>query len=385
MCAWLQDLRPESSLLQQNTIRNSVVATCLAIARANHLPMSHNTYTIASALCKSGALEHYTLELASMRSMELRKRADYDGSDRVIQDVMNTSISGIRSKYWLSQLYLSMAENRILQNDYAAAEQWAHRVDVPDRPECESPMLWRLLEQKWMFLGRLFRYGGKFSDAKDVLKLCLDNRRLSGRNVTTVLRQLADIYLELDQPQEAKALLQPYLAKYEDQGAVWTSYYRLLLSYADADIMIGNLEDAQQMLHRIENHFRRRKPISPTEQLDHVRSAISSMRIALSRSDWVEGVQRATAALGLTNYPSFTENNCYKGYIHAARAACCSHLAASDIELAKQRVLEPRHYMAGIGTYDRSQTLRCLQSGLELSRSIREIPLGRSEPWTVTL
>lgn len=236
--------------------------------------------------------------------------------------------------------------------------------DQPEERECVSPILWQLLEQKWMVLGRLYRYGGRFSDGNNVLKLCLGIRGLSFRNIAVVLRQLADIHLELNEPHDAKTLLEPHLAELRRLGAGCRSYYRLLLSYADADILTENFENAQKMLDQVEDHFRRLVPVTPTEQLDHVHSAISLMRIALCTGDWLEGVRRATTALELTSYPSFLKNNYYKGYIHAARAACCSHLVAKDIDLAKQRVLEPRYYIAGLGTFDRTRIRRCLDNGL---------------------
>lgn len=81
-------------------MREIVVATCLAVTKANNLSTSHDAYALASALCESGVPQHYTLALAKLRSSELRKHAEYDESDRIIQEALHKASSGVHSRYW---------------------------------------------------------------------------------------------------------------------------------------------------------------------------------------------------------------------------------------------------------------------------------------------
>ena len=170
-----------------------------------------------------------------------------------------------------------------------------------------------------------------------------------------VARQLADIQVELGEIESAKTLLHHHLAILQQKRRQDTiPYTRLLLSYADAELRLGQFDSAEARLEEVRTRFEAHSITTQTDQLDHVRALIACTRISLHKHRWPEEIERSTAALRLANqYEFLTATNYYKGYLHKVRAISHLQLAQADMEAATECVRQPRHYMAGVGTYDR--------------------------------
>lgn len=89
------------------------------------------------------------------------------------------------------------------------------------------------------------------------------------------------------------------------------------------------------------------------------------MRISVHQGQWSEVLEWSTKALQLADrYTCFTANNHYKGYIRKVRAVSYLQLAQADTDAASKCVLEPRHCMTGIGTYDKVKAHTELRNAL---------------------
>ncbi|OQN95209.1 hypothetical protein B0A48_18747 [Cryoendolithus antarcticus] len=268
----------------------------------------------------------------------------------------------------LGHFNLSLAENAIMQNDYKLAEDRVMQADLSE-----------------------LTVDGNFEKAKEALEPCLQYfEHLPKDKIHYVVRQLADVLIELGNPEEAMALLQKHLSKLHAQGKMDTiAYNRLSLSFADAEILLGQHEAAQTRLEKVKHWFDLHSPANHTEQLDHVRALIASMRIAVRDMEWEMVQEHSEKALHLASeYSSFSPNNYHKGYIYQARVASHAQIArmhleraASDAETvgtqfesaithtqvaithfrganadlreAERCAQSHGHFMPGIGTYDR--------------------------------
>lgn len=298
------------------------------------------------------------LEVVKAQSIFLRRQERYKESGELIESALQTpNPPDARTHCAIGQLQLSEAENAILQNDFERATALTDAVSLT-MPECktvDSPLMQYLRLQLWTLKGRLYRYTGNFEQAAEALEICLGLRHFSsGLNEYGVVRQLADSYMELEDPGKAELLLEEYLKtmrKEYMQGS--RSYHRLSLSKADAYLAMGRLSEAQTILEEVRQSFVQAPPKSQTDQLDHVRAILGSMRKAMYEEAWSQVRDRADQAVELAQrYSCFTETNYYKGYALRARATALLHLARIDMESAQSCVRSPRHFMVGLGTYD---------------------------------
>ncbi|KAK3617364.1 hypothetical protein LTR56_025330 [Elasticomyces elasticus] len=383
LLSWFDYLQQQAGRTLDINTRENLIETCVATAKVTASHSSQKALVLAQELYDQDVPSSFLLAIAKVQSVALRRQERYAESDQAIEAAMcGVGPKDVRTTCLIGQLHLSLAENAILRNQYDDAIRWVEEIDLtipPGTHDQVSPLVWQLCEHKWIVTGRIYRFQGRFEDAIKVLRPCLGARRLSSAsNIHHIVRQLADAYVELDQPARAKALLDEYLAQILQQGKQHSRpYNRLLLSYADAQIALGRYVDAQALLDEIGQSFERASPSSQTDQLDHVRTAIGMMRIAMHKGAWIQVTERSMEALRLTEvYSSFTPSNYYKGYIRSVRAASYIHLACVDVEAAEQCVPGPRHFMTGIGTYDREKAHLYLRTGLQRCALIDKVPLS---------
>ncbi|KAK3614186.1 hypothetical protein LTR56_027416 [Elasticomyces elasticus] len=383
LLSWFDYLQQQAVRTVDVNTRKALIETCVATSKVTVSHSSQKALVLAHKLCNQDVSPSFLLAIAKMQSVALRRQDRYAESDQAIKEAMCGVVpKDVRTTCLIGQLYLSLAENEILRNQYDSAIRWIEKIDLtsPSRAQYQvSPLVWQLYEHKWIATGRIYRFQGRFEDAIKVLEPCLGVRRhLPASNTHHVVRQLADVYVELGQPAHAKSLLDKSLGQILQEGKQHSrSYNKLLLSYADAEIASDLPDDAQLLLDKIGQSFEHTKPSTPTDQLDHVRTVIGMTRIAMHKSDWIQVTKLSTEALRLTDiYSSFTPNNYYKGYIRKVQAASHLHLACADMEAAEQCVREPRHFMAGIGTYDLEKANLCLRAGLQSCASMDKVPLS---------
>lgn len=378
LISWFKCLLERPDVLDSVPSRDDLTAVCIAILKGDDLGLSHEAVLLLERLRVSEISVPSTLATANVQSTMLRRELRYDDSDRVVQK----AISGFHEKfhenniyesYLLGQLYLSLAENSILRNEHTSALEWLNKINLStEKDPGKVPILmWRLFEQKWTTMGRTHRFIGDFHKAKEVLKPCLGVRQyLASNKVINIVRQLADVYVELGDFDSVRTLLDYHLELLQQEGREKSKpYHRLLLSYADADLRMGRFGSAQARLDDVKSWFEAHPPNTQTDQLDHVRALIACMRIKLHEGRWSEVLERSTVALQMADhYTSFTATNHYKGYIRKVRAASYLQLAQADMQAASKCVREPRHYMPGVGTYDR------VNAQTELRRALGNFP-----------
>lgn len=315
--------------------------------------------SILERLCGPAATLSSRMVVANAQSTMLRRKEQYADSDRILQNaISNTKDDTVYHVYLSGQLYLSLVENSILRNDHATALKWLDKINLPAQgsPGQVPVLMWRLFERKWTTMGRIYRFTGCFREAKDVLEPCIGaHQNLPAHNVINIVRQLADVLIELGESDNAMGLLDYHLKLLQQEGKEESKFCnKLLLSYADAELRMGRYESAQARLNDIRKWFDVRSPSNQTDQLDHVRTLMVHMRIFVYQGQWPEVLEWSTKALQLADqYTCFTANNHYKGYIRKVRAISLLNLAQADMDAASKCVQEPRHYMTGIGTYDK--------------------------------
>lgn len=337
----------------------NLTAACLAILRHDGSNATREAVLLLGQLRTLEISVPSRLGIAVAQSALLRRQLRYDDSDDVIMEaLLEINDNNALQIYFLGQSYLSLAENSILRNEHTTALERLNKIHLSTEkgPRNIPSLLWRLFEQKWTTMGRIHRYMGDFEKAKDALKPCIGLRQHLGSNKLVIVgRQLADIHVELGEIESAKTLLHHHLAILQQKRKQDTiPYTRLLLSYADAELRLGQFDSAEARLEEVRTRFEAHSITTQTDQLDHVRALIACTRISLHKHKWPEVIERSTAALRLANqYECFTATNYYKGYLHKVRAISHLQLARADMETATECVRQPRHYMTGVGTYDR--------------------------------
>jgi hypothetical protein len=359
LTSWFKCLLERPDILGLMSSYDDLIAACIVTSKNDALDLSHEADLLLERLCVLEVSAPSRLAIAVAQSAMLRKELRYDDSDHVVQEtLLNVGGDNVYQDYLSGQLYLSLVENSILRNEHTTALEWLDNINLSTEEDREKipTLMWRLFEQKWTTMGRIHRFIGNFQKAKEVLKPCLGIRHhLASNKVTAIVRQLADVYIELGEFEDLRTLLDYHLELLHQKGRQRSKpYNRLVLSYADAEVRMGQFGSAQARLDDVRSWFEAHPPKTQTDQLDHVRACIACMRIKIHEGRWSEVLEWSTAALQLADrYTSFTATNHYKGYIRKVRAASHLQLAQADMQAASKCVCEPRHYMPGVGTYDR--------------------------------
>jgi tetratricopeptide (TPR) repeat protein len=359
----------------------NLTAACVAILRHDGLNATREAVLLLGHLRTLEVSVPSRLGIAVSQSALLRRQLKYDDSDDVIKEaLLEINDNNALQIYLLGQLYLSLVENSILRNEHTTALKWLNKIHLPmeESPENIPALMWRLFEQKWTTMGRIHRFMGDFKKAKDVLEPCIGLRQyLASNKLVIIARQLADVYVELGEIESAKMLLDHHLAVLQQKRRQDTiPYAKLLLSYADAELRLGQFDSAEARLEEVRTRFEAHSLTTQTDQLDHVRALIACTRISLHKHKWSEVLEQSTTALRLANqYECFTATNHYKGYIHKVRAISHLQLAQADMQAATECVCEPRHYMTGVGTFDRAKAHGELAEALARCMSFDQMSL----------
>ncbi|KAL2361272.1 hypothetical protein RJZ56_005848 [Blastomyces dermatitidis] len=151
------------------------------------------------------------MAIAFQKSVCLRSIDDHDGSDIVIQDILEEIPKGsadIRVHCGYGCLQLSWAENAILCEEFGIGKQclgsWEPRLESSSA--LSSGLELRVVRLKTTALSRLLRYEGQFEDACDPLKQCLEMTQ-RGASCYHIMHHLADVYCELRDPESAEKLV----------------------------------------------------------------------------------------------------------------------------------------------------------------------------------
>lgn len=277
-----------------------------------------------------------------MQSILFRRQGKYVLSDQTLLGALEGIICPtVRTACLVGELRLSLAENSILRNEYVRAEAIVDGIETIDNTHL---LVTRLLERKWTAKARIFRFMGKFAAAVDPLRSYLGVRRTFSRSSHChVVRVLANVYVELQRFASAEQPLDCCLSGMSNsQKTHPRAYNRLLLSKADIEIAQSRYNAAEKTLHQVASSFKIRPPVTQTDQLDHVRTAIAALRIMMHTGQWTKAQTSSTQAFELTeSYTSFTKTNYYKGYITQINAMSRVRLAAADFRATASYVQSP--------------------------------------------
>ncbi|KAK4552389.1 hypothetical protein LTR86_010403 [Recurvomyces mirabilis] len=304
---------------------------------------------------------HLDLMFTKVRSVMLRQRCLYLESDRILQQkIKTTELCDVRTTCQVSQLYLSMAENAILQNQFRKACGYADKVLAPEPGMKPTEMELRLGRQKYTVKGRLLRFEGRFEEAKNALTVCF--QICSAHDFASmhhVRRHLADVYCELLDPAKAQQLLEDGLRSLDSrQNSRSPMRRRILISLATALTRLGRYQEAKSHLADVRSQYESHPPANPTDELDHFHTTAQLMTIAARDENYVWSLHYATDALALAQrYTSFAPNNYYRGFVLRYRAMLYKALANEELShkdhlAATGCVQDKRHFIAGFGTWE---------------------------------
>lgn len=232
------------SIYSESLLRDDPVHACIALLKVTDFGSLQKAIRILERLCGPSATLSSRMAIANAQSTMLRRKEQYADSDRIIHNaISNIKDNKVYHVYLSGQLYLSLAENSILRNDRATALEWLNKINLPAQgdPEEVPVLMWRLFERKWTTMGRIHRFTGCFQEAKNVLELCLRARHyVASHNVINIVRQLADVLVELGESDYAMEFLDYHLKLLQQEGKEDSKFCnKLLLSYADAELRMG--------------------------------------------------------------------------------------------------------------------------------------------------
>ncbi|KAL9044405.1 MAG: hypothetical protein Q9214_002455 [Letrouitia sp. 1 TL-2023] len=152
-----------------------------------------------------------------------------------------------------------------------------------------------------LWLGRVFRYQGQFSDSLECLQRSLLKTNHEGlfEDVRPqLICDLGDVYCELGHPLKAEYLLEAEMKRLDDRGKRnSTDWYLLQLSQAESLWGQGRLEEAEALCSGIQSFPRLSK-------LSKLRLFTLFGRISYARGDWSNSRHYWTKALSiLSTYP----------------------------------------------------------------------------------
>ena len=299
---------------------------------------------------------HLSLTLAWTQSYLLREKCQYEESDRVSQAAIDAyAATDVRTACGIGHLYLSKAENAILRNDLEGARRCADMFDLPTELTSQSDMTWHMARLKWTVNARICRFSGQFEEAKRYLEICLKYcRNQDSTKAPYVLRLLADVFCELKCPETAEQLLKAPLEENPPcDGRMSTTCRRLTTSLANSIAQQGRFDEALTYVQDVEAHYDQQQASNPTNELEHFYTKTMHMIIAFHMANFDESLRVAGQALDLAErYRSFRPNNFYRGFVLRYRAMIRLQQANQDVTEAANCVAQPRHYLAGMGTYE---------------------------------
>ena len=341
-------------------LRDLIISTFVAAAArtsvADHL-------SIAEKMMPADAKLTQVLAMGRVKSLLHRKAFRVDESTVVAQQCLERAIgssqnTGRLAQYLSVSLRLSLAENAILRNDFRAALELATTALECFSQDADRPG--DLVRQAQTVIGRTARYQGRFHDAEYTFRVCGDfSENVSKVAVSHLKRQLADMLTEQGCLDEAGQVLDAQLSSVEDGTK---TYRRLLLARGDVYMRSDRAAEARTIFERIDEYFCAETPLEPADQLDHVHARIKLIAICKREGKLDEIEPLATGTLEfMAEYRSFTSSNFYKRVVLNYRAGAALARAAADVVAANQCHPGPRHFITGLGTYERAEQSQWLE------------------------
>jgi tetratricopeptide (TPR) repeat protein len=304
--------------------------------------------------------EHLRIALAVRRSINLRAMGGHTKSDLVLNVFsQGAAICGqdIRLHCAHGRLLLSKAENAIQRDEFDEAESYLTRWEVKNVPPSELEL--QVVRLKNTAIGRVLRYLGKFEDSCHYLKECLNT--IPGKESRYhVMHHLADIYCELQCPQEAERLVKQEVDRFRSQSKERTKpFRRLLLPLAEAYILQEAYGVATTVLLELTDIYRGISKPDVSDQLGHVRSVMGLARVHWHTGQYNEARGALADSLALIEeYETFVKKGFYAGVAHLFLSIVDTKLqneqeAQASLSLAHEclQAQFARLFMPGIGTY----------------------------------
>ena len=356
LLAWWDCIK-EGNLSLSSELRASLIEASLAASKLSHPRCRTESVPFAKGLLTDDHPPHLRISIARAEGLLLRMAGRVKESENVLQEAITSlHASDTLSQCLIKQLYLSRVENAFQENRFEEAGVWLEKVTLEHESRQRMPaMELQLLRLKHTVTGRLMQYIGCFEAAEQSFEMCLTICEHASKDaVCHIVRHIADVRCELGRPDDAQALLEPYIRELRASHRQNTrAYRRLALPLAEALLLNKRYSEAQSVLHEVHGIFRNLDRRDQTDELDHVRSSIGLMRIARASESWDLVLEIATDALQMTEkYASFSSSNFYKGCILRFRAVAQLESALQDVNAAARCVQIRRHFMAGIGTYE---------------------------------
>jgi tetratricopeptide (TPR) repeat protein len=351
----LMNLKLDGTMDIPDHARESLVEMFLACCRTRSRQKVFIPVFSSMASCES-LPDYLMLAIAEVQSITHRAEGRLqESSDLIERTVWNTQHADIRTHCQKGRLALSLAENALLCELYQEAESSLSGWEVESEPPTQLEL--QVLRMKNTVVGRVSRYKGDFQHAAECLGTCLQGVQTQAARYHIVYH-LADVYCELGNPKAAEHVLERDISRLEQEGALASKLTRrLFLPLAEALILQNRWKDAESKLVVLRHIFDQIVCSDFSDQLGHVRSIIGLARIAHHDSNYCETIDRTTKALGLIrDYKTFEESTFYGGFLYRLRASAYQRMGRSreaeeNLELSERYHPEPRHFMAGIGTY----------------------------------
>lgn len=337
-------------LLPQHLVVQVVEATIAASRLSGYCTRA---IKVATALIER-APSHLGLALAHRKSRVLRARGDYHEADSLVKStlVKHQASGDIRTHCYRGYLLLSLAENQILHEDFNSASAYTQQWEANGNSLLEIYTVW----MKVAMIGRIFRYQGRFSEAAEVLQICL--KPVSEMARTHVMHQIADTYCELGCTTEVKELLKEDIQSLQrNDGSISKSLRSLMLPMAEANLVEGNLKEARRLFEQVCDAIHQLERQEISDQLAHIRAMLGLVRLEIREESW-EAAQAMIhrASVMILRYPTFTPTSFYtgvlvlfSGLVHARLGQVGAGVQA--IMSARNYDPGPRHFIPGIGTY----------------------------------
>ncbi|KAK0889498.1 hypothetical protein LTR02_015407 [Friedmanniomyces endolithicus] len=300
-------------------VKNSATEALMAAPNIGSAVTRQKTLAMATPLIDDKAPDYLLAEAAHQQSVVSRLVADFDGSERYIQEfyrragisdlselempAQNEPVESLNRRLYAlcGRLHVSHLGNLVQTGRYEVALREVKSWKMPENP---SLMEIRVLPSKNLLISKIFRAQGRFVDAQCVLQQCplLPNdtyryQVISGR---------ADAYNDLDQSEEAHT-----------------------------DIQTARYEEARRSVHQLAIMFRGLHNLDVSDQLLHVRMLVASARLYHCNAEFrqaIEGWKRVL--VHVQRYATFHLG----GYTHAISNLSLSlaHLHVMEIDDARE-------------------------------------------------
>jgi tetratricopeptide (TPR) repeat protein len=312
-------------------IREEVAESLLAAAKASGEIRESVLPTLTGLLDRDSPL-HLQAELALQQSISSRLAANFEHSERVIQDFccrcachgqncissffrqLRPDQASKRLNALYGLLHRSHLENLVQCEKYTLAITEVEDWICPDNP---STIEKYVLPSRTVTSCKIFRSRGMYSDARERLELCLRFLHAREPNRFQVLCSLADVYCDLHMPEQARELLTPAIEKERKKTTITKALRRLLISMVTAGIEQHLYDNAKKTVDELGGMFDRLPKLNISDELLHMRVLVSSARIHQCNSDSVQAIERWKAALAhVQKYKSFEGEGFTYAVIH---------------------------------------------------------------------